>query len=159
MSYSANMTRRSRHSDSRNLRAKFGSRLTKAVVMLCALSAMAGCAAAQSGPDNPLAPAAKLLKQRTDTPPAADFVQQSRPDPASLGYIPTGSARAEPSGKPMSRDAIKAEEARLEALLEKHERASGRKPSAKPGRSAAGDPYVAPVKKAPAKCVLTCEIK
>ena len=121
--------------------------------------ALAGCASAQNaGAENPLAPAARLLQQKTDVPPAADFVERSRAS-APQGFVPVSTPRNEPEGKTLTRDQIQKEEARLDALLRQHDQIARRKPDAKPVRSAAGEPYVAPVKKKPAKCVLTCEIK
>ena len=130
------------------------SRWPSAALALVGFLAVAGCASAQAPSEDPVAAAAKLLKQRTDLPAAPDFIQKSRPA-AATPFVPVGAPRAEPDGKPLNRDQIKAEEARLEALLARN----GKSKDRKPGRSAAGDPYVAPVKKKPAACVLTCEIK
>lgn len=113
-------------------------------------------AAAQNNQDA-FAGVATLLKQRTDPGPAADFVERSRP--AATGYIPAHARRAEPAGKPLNRDQITALEAELDAARARHDRIARRGASPQPLRSAAGVPYVAPKKKQPAKCVLTCEIK
>jgi hypothetical protein len=108
---------------------------------------------------DPIEAIATTLKQRTETGPAADFVERSRPAPDSLGYIPVNSPRRQPGGKPLNRDQIKAMEAELDAARGKHERLARRTTTGKDLRSAAGDPYVAPSRKPPARCVLTCEIR
>jgi hypothetical protein len=113
---------------------------------------------AQTASDNPLAPLAKTLQQRTDPPEPQDFVRRSRP--GALDFVPVNTPRPQPGGKALTRDQIMAEEASLEAARARQDKLAARRPAAKAARSAAGDPYVAPEKKKqPAKCLLTCQIK
>jgi len=94
---------------------------------------------------------------RANRGPMPAFVTRTRPAPGSLHYIPVGGARPEPSGKPLTRDQIRAEEAGLAAVRARDDRLSGHKPVGVIALSAAGEPPV-PKKKRVKPCVLTCRI-
>ncbi len=150
MTYSANMT------DLATARARRGRFPALCGGLLLAVWTVGPLAAAAQNAES-FAGVANLLKQRTEPGPAADFVERSRP--AATGYIPAHAPRSEPAGKPLNRDQITALEAELDAARARHDKIARRGSSAQPMRTSAGSPYVAPKKKQPAKCVLTCEIK
>jgi|GEM_PF-4718574 hypothetical protein len=97
------------------------------------LSATVGMACAQQStghkplPANPLEAISQGLKLRADPVEPKDFVTGSRP--TDMQYIPTGSPRPQPPSKVMTADQVKAKQAELEAMLVRHDRATGRKPT------------------------------
>ena len=116
-------------------------RKARAIVSaVAAFSATVGMACAQQSaghkplPANPLEAISQGLKLRADPVESKDFVRESRP--TDLQYIPAGTPRPQPPTKVMSADQVKAKQAELEAMLVRHDRATGRKPT--PARATTG---------------------
>jgi hypothetical protein len=92
---------------------------------------------------NPLDVISQGLKLRADPVEPKDFVRETRPSEERLKYIPTGSARPQPAGKVMNAEQVKAKEAELEAILARHDRVSGRRPTAARATTGAAKPKTA----------------
>ena len=106
---------------------------------------------------SPLDVISKGIKLKADPVESADFVEKSRP--AELNYVPVGGARPEPKGKLLSLDELRAKEAELDALRNRHDQLAHRKP---PTKVAYNPIAQEPKKKAPKKevsCAITCEVK
>ncbi len=117
---------------------------------------------AQEANGDGLAALAKAFQQKTDVPPAADFVQKSRGKANQQGFIPVHAARSQPKGKPLSGDQIRAREAELQQVLTRNAALAEQRPPTLKGQSAAGAKKAAKtVRKPPAAapCILTCQIK
>ena len=93
-------------------------------------------------PANPLEAISQGLKLRADPVESKDFVRESRP--TDMQYIPAGTPRPQPPTKVMSADQVKSKQAELEAMLVRHDRVSGRKPTPARATTGAAKP-VAPV--------------
>ncbi|PSC06341.1 hypothetical protein SLNSH_03390 [Alsobacter soli] len=87
----------------------------------------AGCSAQTSGSSG-LKPITDKLNITTTVPPAADFVEKSRPQ--SMDYMPVGVVPPARSVKPRTPDQVKALEAEMEGTRKRHDALGGRKPPA-----------------------------
>lgn len=94
--------------------------------------------AQQSPPASTLDPA-QMLHQKTTLPPAAGFVQSSRPKDDQLGYIPLGGPRPEPATKVMTPEQVKAMERELDDLRFKQDKLAGRKSAPLARKSVTGE--------------------
>jgi hypothetical protein len=121
--------------------------------------APAALRAQDAAPAGPLGSALGVLGFTPEHPAATpDFVRRTEPSDKNLDYIPFGAARSEPSDKPMTRDEIQAEEARLSGVRASDDRRVGHRPPTVVARSAAGEAPKPKKKKQPAPCRMTCQI-
>lgn len=114
-----------------------GPSLARHVRALVAGAAACACVAAAPAMAQSEEPGqlTRALGLRTVVPPAPDFVARTRP--RTMDYIPVGSPRSVPTGRPMSADQVRAEEKSLDAARQRHDRAAGRKPAPKADTSVA----------------------
>ena len=132
-----------------------------ATVFACALG-LGGLAAAQDdkAPDSDglVSKTLQKLKLKADPGTMPDFVVKSRPPADSLHYLPVGRPRPEPATGPLTVDQIKAEEAELDGLRERHDRVAKRKSAPATHASVADGRKLPPTKPKKPKCILTCDI-
>lgn len=123
-------------------------RIAKAqgLILAVALSVPATLVHAQQPPSrrpdasSPIDVISQGLKLRADPVEPKDFVRETRPSEDRLHFIPTGSPRPQPAGKIMTADQVKAKEAELEAILSRHDRLTGRRPTAARATTGAAKP-------------------
>lgn len=101
--------------------------VASAGAVLLALMA-GGCArSAEEGGSAPRL--VKSLGFATDVPPAAPFVAATRPPPGSLDYLPIGTPRAEPPGKPATKEQVEARMREADALKPRREAVAASRPT------------------------------
>jgi hypothetical protein len=88
----------------------------------------------------------------TTPPEAADWVRASRPAPGAQRAV----AAPQPGRAVLTPDEIRAKEAQLEALRNRHDRLAGRKPPQGKFGSAAGKPPEQQAERYQPNCVMTC---